>query len=241
MKITLKHYYDFGRRLNKDLDFSRKQEFWDALRIRDDEENIFSIPNDSFLWEQKCLNNKILDIQSDAIIQMLGSKYRRINSYGVGCAGLEYLIKRKNPQLFLWCSDFAPQAIERLKRNFKEADAIVPFNMLEGQWVHPDSGCAHLFYRVDTEFDDRQWEAIFRKMSQAGLDDILFIPSEILTIKGLFREQVKYFLVKFARHPLTFVGYRRTEEQLKALFYEYYQVEYVRPVGSLKGFFLKRK
>jgi len=44
---------------------------------------------------------------------------------------------------------------------FDEADEIIEFDMLKDEWVNYGSNCIYLLYRVDTEFDDGQWQTIF--------------------------------------------------------------------------------
>ncbi len=240
VKITIKHYFDFkenNKTIGKRLDNFQS---WDTLRINGKSNDAFSIPESRLLWEKKCLDNPVFDQQAADIKKIVDQGgYRRINSYGAGAAHLEYLIKKKAPHIFLECSDYAPKTIERLKEFFKEADKIIQFDILKDEWVNEGPACLYLFHRVDTEFDDREWRAIFERAGSAGIQYILFVPSEFLTLRRFIRQKTKLLLYKLLRKRITFAGYFRTREQSKAFFYKNYEIERVCRIGDLQGFLLK--
>ncbi len=236
MKLTIKHYYDFGRsRHPEHLDNAQS---WDHLRLDEkDADNIFSIPASRQQWQDKCLTRGAWQGHAQAIGRLLQSGFRRVNSYGVGAAELECCLKHQYPSVFLQCSDYTPESLQRLREVFPEADEIICFDMFKDTWVDGNA-CLHLFYRIDTIFDDAQWRAVFARTHAAGIQHILFVPCEFLTWRRLIRQKIKYALYYLLKKPLAFAGYIRTREQLLALFAPYYRLEQSVPVGALTGFLL---
>jgi len=114
------------------------------------------------------------------------------------------LIKKKEPSLQLKCSDYTPRGIERLKKNFIEADEIFQFDMINGDWTIIDPQNICLFYRVAEVFDDDN--EIVVKLEAPGMeaDDFdIQIRSDVLIVRGekkFQREQNKgnYHLMECA-------------------------------------------
>jgi len=75
-------------------------------------------------------------------------------------------------------------------------------------------------------------------MKAASIENILFIPSQILTIGGIAYKKVKHLFYKLLNGEVTFTGYLRTEEAFRELFISFYDVEQVVPIGELKGWLL---
>jgi hypothetical protein len=236
----MKHYYYFGKKADALGESLIRPDSWDALRTADSgSQDDFLMPETRMAWEEKSLGNVVLNGRADALTDFLRPRYRRVYSYGVGCAFLEYLLKKRDPMLFVRCSDFTPRTIERLKKVFIEADEIVLFDMLSGTWDNGGSNCIHMFHRVDTEFDDRQWRDIFKRMSRAGIEHVLFIPSEYLTVKRIVVQKIKYFLYSWTGRKMTFSGFLRTKERFVSLVSEFYDIVQVVKVGDLTGLLLK--
>ena len=243
MKITIKHYYDF-RAINHqkkfDLDNAKA---WDFLRLETiKNNNAFAIAESSDRLEQESLSNSSLNRQADTIIDLVKERhFTRINSYGVGAGQLEFLLKRKSPNIFLQCSDYAPRSMERLREVFKEAEEVIVFDMLKDSWVNDGEKCLYLFYRIDTAFNDYQWRMIFKKIMNARIEHILFVPCEFLTLKRFITQEIKYVLGKSLNRKISFAGYLRTKQQIKSLFSSCYDIEDTEGIGELKGFLLKLK
>ncbi len=240
MKLTIKHYYDFGYH-SKGLEGTLLNPVsWDHLRVgQNDSDNVFALPPDRSMWQERCLANQALHQRAEAIVHILKGNYHRVHSYGVGCACLEFLLKVKNSDLFLQCSDFTPLTVNRLKIIFLEADEITQFDMFKDNWKNTENDCIHLLYRVDTEFDDAQWSTVFEKMKKAGIKNILFIPDGFLNLRRMMTEKIKYIADQWRGKKMTFAGYLRTEDQFKFLFNKFYQIKSVENIGDLKGFLLE--
>lgn len=242
MKITMKHYYYFGEKTDAIGGSLIRPGSWDALRTADSgPQDDFSMPETRTAWEERSLSNTALNGRADALTDFLKPRYRRVYSYGVGCAFLEYFLKKRDPMLFLRCSDFTPRVIERLKKVFTEADEIILFDMLSGTWDNGGPDCVHMFHRVDTEFSDQQWRDIFKRMSRSGVENVLFVPSEYLTMKRIIVQKIKYFLYSWTGRKMTFSGFLRTRERFVSLVSEFYDIVQLVEVGDLTGFLLKRR
>lgn len=241
MRLTIKHYYYFGA--NSEVIGERlvNRNSWDQLRVHgDDPQCAFVLPKDHALWEERCQRDNLLQKRAEAIGRILGSGFDRIHSYGVGCAYLEFLIKKNNPAISIRCSDYTPQAIERLKILFPEAEVIC-FNMLEDSWQNFNSRCLHLFHRVDPELSNKEWLSVFEKMSRAGVQHVLFVPSEFLTLKRIIIQKIKYVIFRLLGRKMTWAGYLRNYDQFKALIEPFYTIKDIKNIGDLKGFLLELK
>lgn len=239
MRFTVKHFYDFQNAVDAQEDLNPA--CWDALRLNNSaDDNMFGIPTSSAIWRERILANLILQERVKAILNLMQGRFSRLNSYGIGSGGIEFLIKREAPHIFVEGSDCAPKTVERLRGLFKEADRIIQFNILNDEWVNDGPCCLYLFHRIDTEFDDQQWRIIFEKIWRTGIEYILFIPSEFLTFGRLVRQKIKLLLYMVLGRRLTFAGYLRTKEQFFSFFFGKYKVEQVCKIGDLEGLFLKK-
>ena len=240
MKLTIKHFYDF-QDVADNVGTSLDPNSWDMLRLSNPaQDDRFAIPDSISSWREKILTTSIWHERAKVILNLMQQRFYRLYSYGVGIGGVEFLIKKEAPQVFLECSDYAPKTVERLREVFKEADKISQFDMLKDEWVNEGSICLYLFHRIDTEFNDREWHIIFERAAKAGIQHILFVPSEFLTFRRFIRQKIKLFLYTLLRKKITFSGYLRTREQFKTFFQEHYEIESIYRIGDLKGFLLKR-
>jgi len=244
MKITMKHYYYFGRNsqaVGKNLLLPSS---WDAIRTDDNQETPFSVPKERDKWVEKCRNHKSMADRAMAITDFLKSqrsKYQRVNSFGVGGGFMEYNLKKNYPEILLNCSDFTPKTVQRLKEVFLEADNIEVFNMMNDRWVNSGSDTLYLLCRLDADFSNEQWDIIFRKIHQRGIENVLFVPCDVSTIRFLIREKLGYFIQLLKGRKMTFAGYLRNKDQLKSLFEKYYNCVQELPIADLTGFLLKIK
>ncbi len=241
MRVTISHFFHFGDKAHLVGGSLRNPGVWDKLRTEGNRSDTFSIPDDVGCWQEKNLGNALLNQRVKSILPLLVPPLKRIHSYGVGAGGLEYLIKKEKPQLFLQCSDITPQAVQRLRKVFNEADDIILFDMLKDVWVDPQEKTLHLLHRVDTEFDDQEWQLIFERMYQQKVQSILFIPSQILTPFKIVRQQFKNFYLKLFFRGATFAGYLRNDEQWRFLFSRFYRTVEIVKIGDLTGYLLKLK
>jgi len=239
MKLTIRHYFDFGDHASAVGRSLCSVGSWDAIRLSDDASG-FSIPPDREKWLAKANANAQLAQRAEALVLWLKRLgIRRLASVGVGTACLEYHIKRLHPSLILTCTDYTPSAIGRLRAVFPECDNVRVFDMLSPEWP-TDSGL-HLLNRVDTELDDAQWMRVFDCMAKSSVNQVLVVPSEFVTCRVILSEKVRYLLSLAKGRKPTFAGWLRTRDRFLSLWDRWYQVQEHVPLAGLEGFLLTRR
>lgn len=238
MKWTTKHWFQFegGSKVGKCL---IQRESWDVLYNDDDPTNFFAIPADKHVWIDRCLQTPdLLERAKDiaSVINNLGKCC--IVSVGVGGAGLEFYLKCVAPPVELVVTDWSPKAVERLKKVFSSV-TVEQFDMLSGTWSRY-KGTLVLAHRVDTEFDNKQWNSIFSNMSNQGVEYVLFVPSAFLTFRIYKNEKKTLLRCLLKRSALTFAGWLRTKDTFLGLWIPYYKVLHELPIGQLTGFLLQK-
>lgn len=241
MELTLKYFHDFGDKKEKLGEDLNTLNAWDTLRTEEGAKGRFFIPTDRAAWERDAESDRRLNDRAKAVIALADPSVESLYSFGVGAAHLEYWIKKLRPELRIRCSDFAPQGVERLRSVFREADEVFQFDMLNGHWDAIDPKSLVLLYRVDTVFNDEGWRTVLRNMSQAGIRNILFIPSDILSVRKVVYFQLKYFIFWILGRKMLFSGFLRTRQRLASLLGEHYEITGVKKIVDLTGFQLNLK
>ena len=249
--FTMKHYQVFGYSgsMFKDGELN-SADSWDVLRETHPQ---FSISKNRKEWLRACEMLIRKDGQDGGLrkraeeinILLKKENITHVFSVGVGGAGLEYQLKKLNPELHLVCSEFAPHNVELLKGVFEEADDIVQFDILKGDWkeikekyLPQNSLC--LMYRVDASFTDAEWRGIFQNMHDSGIETILYIPSSFLTLMSIFNRKWREMKWSRTKSNIVFSGYLRT----KKTFQSYWRGLYVGipyEFGGIKSFLHRRK
>lgn len=238
MRLTTKHYVDLGGgagRLGGTLLSPRS---WDSVRLDGSEDTPFAIPADRATWIERCMEDASIIRRAEEVVSLarsLGAK--RLYSLGIGCAWLEYNIKRVDSSLHLSCTDFAPRTIERLRSVFVECDQISQFDILNDEF--PRDPHMYILHRIDTELADRDWEGVFSKISRSGVRYVLFIPSGLLGPRTWVREQARVVVSWMRRRRMVFAGYLRTEARFESLWSGSYRRTWVGSLGGLRGFLLE--
>jgi hypothetical protein len=215
---------------------------WDALRLTCPSDNPFFVYADRHGWQAAAEKNKGLARWAGRLAQHIRARgYSSVVSCGVGGAHLEYWLKHLLPEVDIYCSDYAPQTVERLRQVFPEAREITVFDMLNGAWNVVPGKTLYLMHRVDAELDDAQWPYIFRKMHQAGVKDIVFVPCGLLTPWIYLKNILKPLLYRLIGRRLVFSGYLRTEHAFRSIFQEHYRLEEVFSDADFKAFVLSAK
>lgn len=246
--LTIKHYQTFGKmaHLLKDNELN-SMESWDALRITHPQ---FSISKNREEWLLACDAQVKKDGQDGGLLQrahdvsklLKEKKLNSIFSVGVGGAGLEYQIKKNSPEMKIVCSEFAPENVSLLKNVFIEADEIIRFDLLRGDWAeikqkYLSESSVCLMYRVDASFSDSQWREIFLNLHKTKIKNIIFIPSSFLTLRSIYNRksrELKWFLLQ---KPVAFSGFLRTKKTFESYWDGLYNEE-LYEFGGIKGFFL---
>jgi hypothetical protein len=179
LPITLRHHFDFGAEHGIVGDDLIRPEAWDALRTQTS--GAFALPADRQAWTAAS-DNPGLRARAEALNHWLDERHiRRLASYGVGTGGLELWLRRLAPDRQLVATEYAPETVARLRRNFEGVD-VRDHNLLTDP---PVEAGLHLFHRIDTEFDNRQWRAILRRFAAVR---VLLVAAEILGAGALVHE-----------------------------------------------------
>jgi len=244
MRFTIKQYHNFGdlsERLKGNLISSVG---WDILlTANEDKDSRLFIPVDRKEWISKIYKIPEILARGKRIAKFLADNgFQKITSVGVGGGYLEYVIKSLLPQIYIKCSDFAPQSVKRLRKVFIECEEIDVFDILNDEWPKQLENEILMFYRVDTEFSDLQWKKIFKKMYDSNVLNILFAPNGFLTFKKILVQKLNQLKALIDRkQTLTFAGYLRTEDTLRSLWEFWYDVKAEFVTENMKCFWLKRK
>src|SRR5262249_45829112 len=150
-------------------------------------EPAFGIPTTKEMWESRCGQDSL--VQRGASIARLadGVQTNTIMSYGVGTGCIEYQIHQADPDLVLHLSDFAPEAVERLRRVFPDATTISAVDLLRDPLPAID-GALTMLHRVDAEFTGDELRQVFDHLRAGGHRLILVVPDMYLTARELVVE-----------------------------------------------------
>jgi hypothetical protein len=226
VRIRVRHRYDFGAAREHVGASLLTAESWDAARSLP---GPFALAQTRAEWEQAAaqpnLEARARDVS--AIARELGA--RSLCSHGVGTAALEFNLHRVNPELELICTDYAPRAVEGLRRLFPEAHIVLR------DLTAPDAPVAdlHLMHRLDAELDDDEWSAVFEQLRAP----IVFVPNVVLGLTDAARELARGLV---RRDSLTEAGWFRNEAALRALWAGTYR-DRALTVGDAPGFLLERR
>jgi hypothetical protein len=205
LPITLRHHYDFGAERGLVGDDLIRPEAWDALRTQTS--GPFALPADRDVWEAAA-DNPALRARAEVLSRWLDELgVRRLASYGVGTGGLELWLHRLAPARQLVVTEYAPETVARLGRHFQGVE-VRPHDLLADRPV--EKADLHLFHRVDTEFDNRQWRAIVGRFADVRL---LLVAAEILGPRALVNEM----RTRLTRRTSSRAGWLRNRPAFRAL------------------------
>lgn len=222
MRLTIPHYFDFGRdrdRVGSDLVTPAS---WDAAR---DSEGPFGLPATRAAWESRVTAE--LERRAGDIAGVAASlDARRLCSYGVGTGVLELCLTRLRPDLDLVCTDYAPRAVDRLARLFPEATVLRHDLRVDP----PQEADLHVLHRVDTELGDADLRALLRRFREP----VLLVPGQLLNLRLLAREAY----VRLRHRHAARAGWVRTESAFRALWREGHRATDL-VVGDSRAFLLE--
>jgi hypothetical protein len=202
--ITVRHHFDFGAAHGLIGDDLIRPEAWDALRTQTS--GPFALPADRQAWTAAS-DNPVVRARAEALNHWLGERHiKRLASYGVGTGGLEMWLQRLAPDRQLIATEYAPETVARLRRNFEGVD-VRDHNLLTDPPVEAE---LHLFHRIDTEFDNHQWRAILRQFAAVR---VLIVAAETLGAGALFNEM----RTRLARRTASRAGWLRNRAAFRTL------------------------
>lgn len=216
-----------------------RPEAWDLLRTSADG-SAFAFPPTREQWIARCEADARLADRARAVLTLAGEAGASgIASYGVGVACLEYHLRRQRPGMPLRLSDYAPATVERLRLVFG-GEADISVRDLLRDPIHAASSELVLLHRVDTEFSDTQWDALFCRMHEGCVEDVLLVPTEFLRPRSLVAEGVRRTHNLIARRRVVFAGFLRTREVFESFWQSRYRVHDERECDGVSLILLRR-
>lgn len=243
--MAFKHYYSFDDEIMKKLNGKKlNKENWDIIR-NDEDSACFSSKKTREQFVAETEANKTYQIISENILKMISEDHletRKIVSLGAGNGNLEYLLKKGNVNLRLEVTDYAPESITSVREYLTEADKVFVFDMFSDSYSELGANVLILMSRVSTEFAKNDWIKVFSKMQKEGIKEVLFIPTECLTLNGIVAE-VRNHLIHFVKGKKSiFCGWMYTENEFKRIFKKSgYFVKEVRSIIGTDIFYLCSK
>jgi len=225
MRITIRHYFDFGAERAIVGDDLVRPESWDALRMQTS--GPFAAAASREELERTAEGLPDIEARASAIDRWLEqNRVGVVASYGVGGGVLEWWLGRLRPERRLLLAEYAPETVERLRELFPGAE-VHRHDLLADP---PLVANAHLFHRVDTELTDAEWhEAMWRFAGER----VLVVVGEVATPKRLLQE---LRLRLRSRHPSR-AGWLRTRGAFEALWQETHDARPLR-LHDLEGWAL---
>ena len=225
MRITMRHYFDFGPDQAIVGDDLVRPGAWDALRTQTS--GAFALPETRAELERAADQHPELAERAREIDRLLeAAEVRVLASYGVGSGQLEIWLQRLRPERRLLLTDYAPQTVDRLRRLFPEADV----RMHDLSRDPPLEADAHLLHRVDSELTNREWQEL---LCRFGHETLLVVATEVASLPRLAAE----LLGRLRRRGLSRAGWLRTRDAFEALWRPTHEAAALR-VHDLEGWVL---
>jgi hypothetical protein len=226
MRLTVRHYYDFGAEREMVGDDLVRPEAWDALRTATT--GPFSMPPTRQAWEAQAVERGDIRERAgriDAVFREHGA--HSVASYGVGTGLLELWLHRLAPERRLHCTDYAPSAVARLAELFPEGD-VRRHDVFSDPPLEAD---VHLLHRVDTEFTNRQWRSLMRRFAHQR---VLVAATEIIDL----RRAVDEMRMRLRGRNASRAGWIRTRDAFEALWRPTHHATPL-SLGDLEGWWLE--
>jgi hypothetical protein len=207
LKVTVRHYYDFGPERSVVGDDLVTPEAWDRLRTRTS--GVFAIPGTREEFVRTAESRPDIAERARAIDGWLEAHGAGVvASYGVGGASLEWWLHRLRPDRELIVTDYGEATVSRLADLFPEARALLH----DLRRDEPLAADVHLFHRIDTELSNGEWRDVMKRFAHVP---VLVVAAEVLDLRMLFAELRNRPLLR--RRGASKAGFIRTRGALEAL------------------------
>jgi hypothetical protein len=226
VRLTVRHYFDFGSERNIVGDDLVRPEAWDALRTRTT--GAFALSRSREELERLADAHPEVGARARVIDTTLEERgLGTLASYGVGGALPEVWLRRLRPERKLVVTDYAPETVSRLQALLPDVE-VVRHDLLIDSPLRAD---AHLFHRIDTELSDAQWRSVFARFAQ---ETVVIVATEVADLSRVVGE----FARRVRRRGLTRAGWLRTATAFQALWAPTHQATRVR-FHDLEGWVLE--
>lgn len=218
--MGIKHYYAFGNKMSGTIKQNKlDRNAWENLRKNNKSPKEFAIEKTRKDWIQNCLRQKDYRKTAQIICFIIkNNKWEKIVSLGIGKGILEYYIKKFLPETNMKCTDFTPESLQLLKNVFTECDRFSAFDMLNDNYNELENEDVVIINRLSTEFTKKQWKEIFEKLYLSNIHNILYIPTEILTLKMSLDEKRNMIANMLQGKNNIFCGWMYTQNEFKSFF-----------------------
>lgn len=218
--MVIKHYYAFGNKITNTINQNKlDRNAWEDLRKSNKSPKEFVIEKTRKDWFQNCSRQLNYRKTAKIICSLIKrNNWRKIVSLGVGKGILEYYIKKNLPEVDLKCTDFTPESLQLLRNVFTECNRFSSFDMLSNNYIELENENVVIINRLSTEFSKNQWKEIFEKLYLSNIHNILYIPTEILTLKMIINEKKNQIINLLQGKKNIFCGWMYTQNEFESFF-----------------------
>lgn len=168
--MKVKHYYNFGKDINRKIGSELSQSGWELLRTKEQNKDFSFVEKNRDEYVQMCSQKNNYRDVARLLIQIIKQNNMPENIVSLGCGKgiLEWHLKNSAPHFHITCTDYTN--LEYLKGLFPECDDMYELDMRneESYRIIAAHDSLILCYRVSAEFDSTTWRDIFHKMHRGG-------------------------------------------------------------------------
>lgn len=237
--MKIRHYYFFGKKQTME---TLNAENWDRLRL-DNELGPFSIERKIDDYEKNC----ILSVEYRKMAEIISGIWKEYNlgerlvSLGCGKGIVEWHIKKLMPNLYIKCTDYTKESLRLLEKVFIKCDEFESFDLLSADdYKNLKQDETLLMYRISTEFSIEQWETIFERLYEEGIQNIIFVPAEVLTVSIAINEKKNQFVNWVKHRKNTFCGWMYSKNEYGKMLKETYKIAYCERINNTEIWLLRR-
>ena len=228
--MPTKHYFIFN---NSEPISHLNKEAWDSLRVGT-ENPAFQFEATLEEYESNCARRtdccEVAKTIRDAILS-IGAGVSSVVSLGAGKGIVEWHLKKLLPSLPMICTDYAESGVASLRQLFPACDKVMVFDMLKGDYSVFGKDAVLLMNRVSTEFTPTEWKQIFKSCRSSGVKYILFVPTEIASIRLKTMETLRHLARRVLRRRDTFCGWLYSRRKFDMLIPSQYSIEGFKKIG----------
>lgn len=217
--MKTKHFYSFDKEVIKRMKSHKlDMDGWEALRT-DNQRGFFSIERTREDYVKSCESREEYREAAKKIRDIINVHgWNKMISMGVGKGILEYHIKKLIPEMDIECADYTQNSLELLRQVLTECHEFRVFDMIKDDWSSLKKADVVMIYRLSTEFTEDQWLEIFEKMYEAGIEHIIYVPTELLDLKILVKERIHNLINIVRGRRNIFCGWMYSEKKQRQFF-----------------------